>query len=328
MKTLLILLLIPVIGLAQPMATAFPSLRIPTSSRGFAMGDGGIASATYNQQLFYNVAKTAFTQHYHQAAVTYMPWLSGISNDTRFVNANYVGDLTNTSAVGAGISYLNLGNVPVRDEYGGTLVNYHASEYNLMGSYALQLSDKISLGVAFHLLGMNAFLSQPKNVYSVCADLGYYQFADIGSSGKLEWGAVLSSLGPKVTIGNIATPLPTTAGIGVAYTKYNADNNNHVSVSLDATRLLNDKWNGTRFSLGAEFGFSEQFFLRGGLAYENPGKGNRSYVSLGAGYNGFISDQSWGLDVHYLVPYGVQSAVSPFQHSFGFTLHLNLGNFQ
>jgi hypothetical protein len=37
-------------------------------------------------------------------------------------------------------------------------------------------------------------------------------------------------------------------------------------------------------SLGAEYSYNEQFFLRGGYYYENPYKGNRQYFSLGAGF--------------------------------------------
>jgi hypothetical protein len=57
-------------------------------------------------------------------------------------------------------------------------------------------------------------------------------------------------------------------------------------------------------------------------------KGNRKFFSLGAGYKGFVSDQSWGFDIHWLVPFGTATVASPFQNAYGITLSLNLGSFQ
>src|SRR6202008_4602439 len=95
--------------------TAFPSLRIPASSRGLGMGDGGIASSVDNQSLFYNASKSAFTQNFHQVSVSYTPWMAGVSHDTRFINLNYLGNVSNTSAIGVSLNYLNLGRIETRD---------------------------------------------------------------------------------------------------------------------------------------------------------------------------------------------------------------------
>jgi hypothetical protein len=333
MKTILIILLLPVLlsaqSPAQVVVTAFPSLQIPASSRGLGMGDAGIASATENQQLYYNVAKTAFTQNFHQASVTYMPWLTGISNDTKFMNVNYLANISNNSAFGVALTYLNLGEISLRDDNGATLANYHASEYNLMGCYALQIGAKASLGVSFHVLGQNAFITAPKNSYSVCGDISYYQYKELGDASKiLSWGAVVSSLGPKVNTASGHAPLPANIGLGIAFKNIDAGSNDQYGFSFDAKRLIADDWNGLRFSGGAEYGFAGQFFLRGGVNYENSEKGNRKYFALGAGYKGFLSDQSWGLDFHYLIPFGTAAAVSPFQNAWGFTLSLSFGNFQ
>ncbi|MDR2533527.1 MAG: type IX secretion system outer membrane channel protein PorV [Tannerellaceae bacterium] len=37
-------------------------------------------------------------------------------------------------------------------------------------------------------------------------------------------------------------------------------------------------------SFGAEYGYNDQFFLRGGYYYENPNQGNRQFFSFGAGF--------------------------------------------
>ncbi|MDH6306980.1 long-subunit fatty acid transport protein [Parabacteroides sp. PF5-5] len=51
------------------------------------------------------------------------------------------------------------------------------------------------------------------------------------------------------------------------------------------------------FSLGAEYSYNEQFFVRGGYYYENPNKGNRQYFSVGAGFRMSV----FQLDAAYLI---------------------------
>lgn len=300
--------------------TTFPSLLIHANSRGMGMGDAGIASAEGTQQLLYNPAKTAFTQNYHEASISYMPWLTGISNDTRMLNASYVGN-TGNAAWGLSLNYLRLGSMDTRDDNGATLSSYTAHEYNFGGSFALRLNDHHSLSTSFKFLAQNAYEPNPVNVMTVCGDIGYYGFTELGDvSRKLEWGATVTNLG--ATKFN----LPRSAGIGIAYS--NLSELGSFTVCLDVNRLLNDKWKSLRYTAGAEYGYDEQFFLRGGVSLENLNSGNRKFFSLGAGYKGFVSDQSWNIDLHYLVPFGFNGGISPFQNSWGLSLGISIGNFQ
>ena len=350
---LLLLFVLPCLVRGQspePVVTAFPSLSIPASSRGLAMGDGGIASAIANQQLWYNVAKAAFTQNFHQVSVNYTPWLHAVSNDTRFIALHYLGNVFNTSALGVSVSYLNFGTLTTRDNNGATIAQYNAKEYNVGASYALQVNDKTSLGVTLRLLGQNTFTDALKNIYSVCGDICYYQYANIGGANqKIEWGGVVSNIGPKINYGNSKTFLPTNLGLGVSFTNIDDEDGSQFTVAMDVNKLLvpsdatthkgvlagmfssfsePEQLKELRFNGGIEYGYMNQFFLRGGVSLENQQRGNRKYFGLGAGYKGLVLDQSWGIDFHYLVPFGTVAAVSPFQNAFGFTIHISFGNFQ
>jgi hypothetical protein len=155
---MLLLILLPFAVVAQsPVITAFPSLQIAGSSRGVAMGGVGVASAAENQQLYYNAAKSAFLQNFHQASVSYTPWMSAVSSDTRFLSLTYAGNVFNTSALGLTVNYLDLGTIAMRDNNGATLATYKSREYNVGASYALQLNERASVGVGLRLLGQNAF---------------------------------------------------------------------------------------------------------------------------------------------------------------------------
>ena len=70
------------------------------------------------------------------------------------------------------------------------------------------------------------------------------------------------------------------------------------------------------FAGGIEYWYAKQFAVRGGFFYENPNKGNRKFVTLGAGlrYNVF------GIDVSYLIPIEQQN---PLENTLRFSLVFN-----
>mgnify|MGYP003798616315 FL=1 len=70
------------------------------------------------------------------------------------------------------------------------------------------------------------------------------------------------------------------------------------------------------FCLGTEYWYDQQFALRAGFFYEHPNKGNRKYITLGAGlrYNVF------GLDFSYLIPLEQRN---PLENTLRFTLVFN-----
>lgn len=361
----------------NPIITAFPSLRIPPSSRSLSMGDAGVASASGNDALYYNAAKTAFTQNFHQIGIGFTPWLASISNDTRFMYVNYLANTGNNSAFGLALNYLRLGNVQTRDNNGALISQSTSSEFSLLTSFAIALNEHSSLGVGLRFLSNRpgqsvdptGNASIPKSIISASADISYYQKIIMGSEEqKLEIGAAISNLGPKVSMDgtSIKNFLPTNLGIGISYTHPNADNTSQCTIAIDANKLLvptppetdnnaniiagkdpnrsilnalfssfsdapegfKEELREIRVNAGAEFAYDKSFFLRAGLSLENETKGNRKFVGLGVGYKGVINDQSYAIDFHYLVPFGTVSAISPFQNRWGINLQFNIGSFQ
>lgn len=70
-------------------------------------------------------------------------------------------------------------------------------------------------------------------------------------------------------------------------------------------------------SIGLEYSYNEQFFIRGGYYYENPNKGNRQYFSVGAGFRMSV----FQLDAAYLVS-TVQS--NPLDQTLRFSLSFDM----
>lgn len=71
------------------------------------------------------------------------------------------------------------------------------------------------------------------------------------------------------------------------------------------------------FSLGAEYAYNNQFFVRGGYHYESPSVGNRSFFSFGAGFKLNI----FSLDAAYLIS---TAQSNPLDQTLRFSLSFDL----
>jgi hypothetical protein len=77
-----------------------------------------------------------------------------------------------------------------------------------------------------------------------------------------------------------------------------------------------------QFSLGAEYAYAEQFFVRAGYFYEDKTKGNRKYFSAGVG----LKFNVFGLNLSYLVPSGNGTNRNPLSNTLRFSLLFDFAN--
>ncbi|PLW91961.1 MAG: hypothetical protein C0592_13280 [Marinilabiliales bacterium] len=84
----------------------------------------------------------------------------------------------------------------------------------------------------------------------------------------------------------------------------------------DAPGGFKEEFHEINYSIGTEYWYDQQFAIRGGFFYEHPTKGNRKYITVGAGlrYNVF------GLDFSYLIPLEQRN---PLENTLRFTLVFN-----
>lgn len=85
----------------------------------------------------------------------------------------------------------------------------------------------------------------------------------------------------------------------------------------DAPGGFKEEMREINFSLGAEYSYNEQFFLRAGYYYENEFKGNRKYFAMGAGF----SLNVLRLDASYMM---ATAQSSPLDQTLRFSLTFNL----
>ncbi len=167
--------------------------------------------------------------------------------------------------------------------------------------------------------GMN--LSGGTEMYpgvAVAADVAaFYKLPIAVASGNSNFGIGLniSNIGSKMSYDEFVTSnfIPTNLRLGVSY-DYPIDEYQKITVSADANKLLvptpdkttdfnnmsplagifrsfNDAPGGMTeelqeifWSVGAEYAYNNQFFVRGGYYYEHQYKGNRKYFTAGAGF--------------------------------------------
>ncbi|MBS7564490.1 type IX secretion system outer membrane channel protein PorV [Mucilaginibacter sp. Bleaf8] len=178
-----------------------------------------------------------------------------------------------------------------------------------------------------------------------------------GKDALLAFGVNISNIGTKIsyTDGGQQYFLPTNLKLGAANTWY-LDSYNQVTLAFDINKLLvptppvrnmegnivsgyddnvsvpsgiiqsfadapggfKEEIKEISYAPGVEYGYNKQFFLRAGYFYENPDKGNRQYVTMGAGFKYDI----FNLDLAYLAATQQRSALA---NTLRFTVSVNFG---
>ena len=192
-----------------------------------------------------------------------------------------------------------------------------------------------------------------KKASAVAADLHFFHNGAKENGEGFNWGATLSNLGTKISYTSDANQkdyIPANLGIGGAYTKV-FDEDNKITFALDLNKLMvptpgdtsagalnkyrtqsvvsswfksfgdapdgiSEEIQEVNASLGMEYWYNNQFAFRAGYFYENPTKGNRKFLSVGAGlkYNVF------GLNFAYIFPSGNGSTRNPLSNTYRFGL--------
>ncbi|MDX1906926.1 MAG: type IX secretion system outer membrane channel protein PorV [Bacteroidia bacterium] len=258
--------------------------------------------------------------------------------------------------VGASLRYFSLGSIQFTDNLGQPLGEGKPSEFAFDGGYALKitpvLSAAISLRVFNSQLASNANIQDPnaRPVTSAAGDIGFFYKKDFNINGgsslpaQFTSGVAISNIGPKVSYtGSTAERdfIPVNLRVGYAF-KFFLDDYNSLTITNDFNKLLvpsldardktllqgmfgsfgdaeggfGEEISEINTSIGMEYWYRELFAVRGGFFYEDPQKGNRKFINIGAGlkYNVF------GINFAYLAPLQQNH---PLQNTLRFTLTYN-----
>jgi Type IX secretion system protein PorV len=191
---------------------------------------------------------------------------------------------------------------------------------------------------------------------SVAGDLHFFHTGAKENGEGFNYGVTLSNLGAKISYTDDNAQkdfIPANLGLGSAYTKvFDADSK--LTFALDINKLLvptpdtgtvaaasyrttgvvsswgkglfsapgggSEKIKEFTASIGAEYTYKDQFSFRAGYFYESPEKGNRRYLTVGAG----LKYSSLGLNLAYIAPSGSGISRNPLSNTIRFSLMFDL----
>jgi len=336
--------------------SAVPFLLIGPNSLNAGMGETGTGMINDASAMFWNPAGLGF-QKGNQVSITHSPWLPGLGLSDLFYDylagKYYLKKLKGT--IGVSITYLNIGKIIQTDEFGNEIGDYQAFDGALAVGYGTKVTRDIGVGVVtrfiYSKLAVDPVAGElgTGTAYDLSFDISMLYRP---SKTKLKFlnnkfgvGVNLSNIGPKVTyVDNAqADPLPTNLRLGLAYDIYQSEYNN-LTITADFAKLLvKRRENGesdpvykgifTSFSggidnvmksiqssVGAEYwyGNPKLIGLRGGFFYEDPDRGKRKFLTLGAS----IRYSMYGFDFSYI---NTIEENHPLANTLRFTLSVNFG---
>ncbi len=232
-------------------STGLPIILIAPDAISSGMGDVGAATTPDAYSAHWNNAKLAFIDGTAGVYTTYTPWLRKlkVGDMNLFYLAGYY-RINERSTAAASLTYFTLGDIDNTDIDGNKITTLHPNEFTIDASYALKLSDNLSLGATGRFLrsdltngqtisdGSSNTATQAAN--SLAADIGLYYQQAIDKTQDFALGAFISNLGAKLSYSNDDNDkefLPTNLRIGGRYTN-RIDEYNKISVMLDFNKLL------------------------------------------------------------------------------------------
>lgn len=342
--------------LNNPIVTSVPSLSISPDAVASGMGDVGAATLPDVNSQYWNPSKYAQMDGNAGFSLSFTPWLSSLVSD---INLSYLSGfykLDDRQALSASLRYFSLGDVFLREYEGDLGYSINPYEMALDFGYSRKLGTNFSMGVAMRYILSDLLDGEDPAGSAFSADISAYYKKPVyfgRERGFISFGANASNIGTKISYdgGNTYYFLPTNLKLGTSL-HYPMDKYNALNISLDINKLMvptpqsdsiaatdvssisgifqsfSDAPGGAKEelqeiygSLGLEYVYNNQFFVRGGYYYENQYKGNRKFYSMGAGFK----MNMLRLDASYLIS---QAQNSPLNGTLRFTLAFDVQGIQ
>jgi len=237
-----------ILGVVFLMSTAFSQsalfLLIAPGARAGGMGEAQVALANDSYATYWNPAGLGFQEGYELAGM-HVNWLPGLVDDMYYDFLAARVPVKNLGVFGGHLIYLNAGEQqytgPNQEDL-GTFLTYFTSGAL---SYSTLISENSSIGFNFKVLYQHLTDSDVRvgteltdgDAWSFGFDAGYLSRGYLG--GKLDLGAMVSNVGPKVIFNDKeqADPMPTNLKLGLNYRLFESKHNS-LNVVYDVNKLL------------------------------------------------------------------------------------------
>lgn len=233
---------------SNPVSSAVPFLLIAPDSRAGAMGDVGVATSPDVNSQHWNPAKYALAEKNSGIAISYTPWLRGVTND---MNLLYLAGYKkmDKQTIALSLLYFSIGEITFTNSIGDEIKTVKPNEFAVDFSYSRLLSDNFSMGVAARYINSDltkGFSVENNNVQtkvgqSVAVDISmYYQkkMKVLQDKDIVSLGLNISNVGSKISYNSTVKEfIPANLRIGAAL-KTDIDKYNSFTIAVDANKLL------------------------------------------------------------------------------------------
>ena len=336
--------------------TAVPILTLSPDARSAALGEAGVALSPDANAAYYNAGKLGFVPNKYSFSPSYTPWLRSVSASKGLAYFSGYARLGPRSVLAASVLHFDLGNTPqpimieaesafsvsygrtLSDNLGmGATVRYIHSNRGGNGQsgnvaavdLGVYYTKSVLVGTRKYDLGLGASLSNvgPKMEYINPAQsnflptnlkIGTALTRELTPSNKLTLVVDANKLVVPTPYYVNGVPSNTPAVVGQNQVIANQGVASSIARSFsDAPGGFREELREINLSTGLEYSHKDMVFARAGYFYENPKKGDRQYVSLGAG----ARYRALGIDGAYLLP---NSRQNPLAQTIRLSLHVNL----
>ena len=340
------------LGQSKAITTAVPFLLITPDARHAALGDAGVASSPDANASFWNAGKLVFIDKSFGGTVSYTPWLGKIINDMSVSYLSGFYKISREQAVSFSLKYFDLGDITFTNTVGDVTGDFNPREFAFDLTYSRMLTEHLGVGIAGRYIHSNltgAFTSGANDARpgkSAAADIGIFYTRQLqnAKSSNLSLGASITNIGAKISYSdnNNKDFLPTNLRLGGAFTT-ELDPSNTLTFLLDVNKLMvptidenqsllngmfgsfgdapggaSEELKEFMLSVGVEYWYHDSFAARLGYFNEAYEKGNRKYLTVGAGFRKNL----FGFDIAYLVP--TNKREHPLAETLRFTLSLQM----
>lgn len=263
-------------------------LLIPVGARGLALNSANVAGLSGVESIFYNPAGLGKMAGNVETMFSYMNYIA----DINLVYAAAGVDLSEIGTLAFTLKALDFGDIPVTtvERPEGTGYTFSPS-FTVIGlSYANFLTERIKAGVTFNLVS-ESIMNTSATAFAIDVGIQYNQFAYVNG---LQLGVVLKNFGPQSAFtgsdlirtaddpntlrGNqfyqieaAKFELPSQLILGFAYEK----NLDEQFSSMITTSFQNNNFSNDEYKIGAEVGYQDIIFLRGGYSYVSEASDNQ-----------------------------------------------------
>jgi long-subunit fatty acid transport protein len=219
-------------------------LRIEPDSRAAGMGNTGVAVADNANAMFWNPAGLAFQKN-TQVGLTHANWLPEFDAGLFYEYLVGTYHVDGVGTFGGNVTYLNLGEIEIRNDEGVSQGTYRSYELAVGVSYGYRVSDRLGLGTS--LRGIYSKLSPSTGdidsgtASTLAGDLSVlYRTAPFqmgGAQGTFSTGMNLANMGGRMKYDDDKQALPMNLRFGYAFT-INFDEYNSLTIANDFNKEL------------------------------------------------------------------------------------------